>query len=76
MLSRFWSDFLIAWLFTKTTEPVRLIVTLTLLPVLARRLPLSVLRFFKLDDVSKQAAGMKVRPARAPAADAKQKKRE
>jgi hypothetical protein len=42
------TDFGMAWLLTKTTEPVRLVVTLAILPVLVRRLPLSVARLFKI----------------------------
>jgi Protein of unknown function (DUF1279) len=45
-LSPFWYQFLGAWLLTKTTEPVRLVVTLAALPWLARRLPPHVLRAF------------------------------
>lgn len=42
------SNFLTAWLLTKTTEPVRLATTIVLVPVLARKLPPSVLRFFRV----------------------------
>jgi hypothetical protein len=41
------TDFGVAWLLTKTTEPVRLVVTLAILPVLARRVPASVARLFR-----------------------------
>lgn len=42
-----WADFATAWVLTKFTEPVRLVATLALVPVIARRAPASVLRFFK-----------------------------
>jgi hypothetical protein len=42
-----WSvQFATAWVLTKLTEPVRLVVTLALVPLAARRLPPGVLRLF------------------------------
>jgi hypothetical protein len=37
-------DFATAWVLTKTTEPVRLVATIALVPYLARHLPPRVLR--------------------------------
>jgi hypothetical protein len=38
-----WRDFATAWLVTKTTEPLRLVATIVIVPLLARRLPPGVL---------------------------------
>jgi hypothetical protein len=38
-----WRDFATAWLVTKTTEPLRLVVPIGIVPLLARRLPPGVL---------------------------------
>lgn len=43
-----YADFATAWVLTKTTEPIRLVVTLALVPFLVRRLPASVLAVFKV----------------------------
>lgn len=42
-----WGDFATAWVLTKTTEPLRLVATLAVVPVIVRRAPHSVLRFLK-----------------------------
>ena len=42
------SDFLVAWLLTKTTEPARLAVTIATIPVLVRHMPPAVLRFLRV----------------------------
>lgn len=42
------TDFGVAWLLTKTTEPVRLIVTIALMPAIVRRLPPFLARVFKV----------------------------
>ena len=39
-------DFATAWVLTKTTEPIRLVVTIALVPILVRRLPPRVLSLF------------------------------
>jgi hypothetical protein len=41
-------EFLMAWLLTKTTEPVRLVVTIAAIPALVRRMPASILRAFRI----------------------------
>jgi len=41
-------DFGVAWVLTKTTEPVRAFVTIALVPLIARRAPPAVLRFFRV----------------------------
>ena len=41
--------FLAAWLLTKTTEPFRIVITLATVPLLVKRLPPRVLRFFGID---------------------------
>ena len=41
-----WQNFATAWVITKTTEPVRLVATIFLVPVLVKRLPASVLAVF------------------------------
>jgi hypothetical protein len=38
-----WRDFATAWIYTKTTEPLRLVATIVVVPLLARRLPPGVL---------------------------------
>ena len=38
-----WRDFATAWVITKTTEPLRLVITIVIVPILARRLPPGVL---------------------------------
>jgi hypothetical protein len=41
------SDFLKAWLLTKLTEPVRAVLTIIAVPVLARRLPGRIMAFLR-----------------------------
>ena len=38
-----WRDFATAWIYTKTTEPLRLVATIVVVPLLAKRLPPGVL---------------------------------
>ena len=59
-------DFATAWVLTKTTEPLRLVSTIALIPVLVRRLPPHVLAAF----VRKKAAAAGPPAAAAPAAQA------
>jgi hypothetical protein len=47
-LSPVFGEFLMAWLLTKTTEPVRLAVTIAAIPVLVRRMPHTVLRLLRV----------------------------
>lgn len=42
------SDFLFAWLLTKTTEPVRLVVTIAAVPWLVRHAPVRLLRLLRV----------------------------
>jgi hypothetical protein len=42
------TDFGVAWLLTKTTEPLRLVATIALMPVLVRRLPPVLARIFRV----------------------------
>jgi hypothetical protein len=46
-LSPFVSDFLKAWLVTKLTEPVRAVVTIAAVPMLARTLPPRIMRLLR-----------------------------
>ena len=47
-LSKRASDFLTAWLITKTTEPARAAVTIVLVPAMVRFLPLPILRTLRV----------------------------
>ena len=43
-------DFAVAWVLTKTTEPIRLVVTIAILPFLVKRLPPGARRLFRMKD--------------------------
>ena len=66
------TNFLTAWLLTKTTEPVRILVTLFAIPALLRYLPMRVLQIFNIHQrplfaratKGAQAAGRAFRKAR------------
>ena len=45
-----YGNFATAWVLTKTTEPLRLVATLALLPVAARRAPAGLLRAFRVPE--------------------------
>jgi len=47
-------DFGTAWLLTKTTEPLRLVATLALVPALRRRAPLPLLRLLRAVPASRK----------------------
>lgn len=47
-LSKRGSDFLTAWLITKTTEPARAAITIVAIPVMVRYLPATALRFLRV----------------------------
>lgn len=53
VLPRWGLDFMTAWVITKTTEPARVLVTIALVPFLAKRLPNALLAPF----------GVRLRPA-------------
>jgi len=66
-------DFGMAWLLTKTTEPVRLVVTLALMPVVVRRSPAWLLRLFRAapkDGAAAAAGSATLKDAAAKAASA------
>lgn len=50
------ADFATAWVLTKTTEPVRLVTTLAIVPSLARRLPPPVMALFGVKKAAQAAA--------------------
>lgn len=62
------SDFLFAWLLTKTTEPARLVVTIALVPMLVRRAPAPVLRLLRVPPDMWQPHFPRLRSRRVPAA--------
>jgi hypothetical protein len=51
-----WRDFATAWIYTKTTEPLRLVATIVIVPVLARQLPPHVLAALGVRAASAAAA--------------------
>jgi hypothetical protein len=53
VMPRWGLDFMTAWVITKTTEPARVLVTIALVPFLAKRLPNALLAAF----------GVRLRPA-------------
>lgn len=49
-IPRWASPLVTAWIITKTTEPVRLVVTAAIMPSVIKRLPVGILRFFGVKD--------------------------
>jgi hypothetical protein len=66
VVPRWGLDFATAWVITKTTEPARVLVTIAIVPLLARRLPNAVLAVFGVRARAPMSGG----GARAPEATA------